>query len=162
MSVPSLRHAVLCRIGSYWFSPMQDSAGPFSSSLDGHEAIVPLHKGFRFLHEPVRPEGSEAAFVGRDQDLEELAARLLFSNGGAFLLTGYRGVGKTYFVNQVIRKLSDSMPWASEAFGEARIIAISISIPPKIAPAEVMHHLVRRLYERLVAEKIFGKLDREL
>ena len=98
---------------------MQDSAGPFSSSLDGHEAIVPLRKGFRFLHEPVRPEGSEAAFVGRDQDLEELAARLLFSNGGAFLVTGYRGVGKTSFVNQVIRKLSDSMPWASEQFGAA-------------------------------------------
>ena len=141
---------------------MQDSAGPFSSSLDGHEAIIPLRKGFRFLHEPVRPEGSEAAFVGRDQDLEELAARLLFSNGGAFLVTGYRGVGKTSFVNQVIRKLSDSMPWASEQFGEVRIIAISISIPRKIAPAELMHHLVRRLYERLVSEKIFGKLDREL
>ncbi len=141
---------------------MQDSAGPFSSSLDGHEAIVPLRKGFRFLHEPVRPEGSEAAFVGRDQDLEELAARLLFSNGGAFLVTGYRGVGKTSFVNQVIRKLSESMPWASEQFGEVRIIAISISIPRKIAPAELMHHLVRRLYERLVSEKIFGKLDREL
>ena len=141
---------------------MQDSAGPFSSSLDGHEAIVPLRKGFRFLHEPVRPEGSEAAFVGRDQDLEELAARLLFSNGGAFLVTGYRGVGKTSFVNQVIRKLSDSMPWASEQFGAVRIIAISISIPRKIAPAELMHHLVRRLYERLVSERIFDKLDREL
>ena len=141
---------------------MQDSAGPFSSSLDGQEAIIPLRKGFRFLHEPVRQEGSEAAFVGRDQDLEELAARLLFSNGGAFLVTGYRGVGKTSFVNQVIRKLSDSMPWACEQFGEVRIIAISISIPRKIAPAELMHHLVRRLYERLVSEKIFGKLDREL
>src|SRR5260370_24572160 len=54
------------------------------------------------------------------------------------------------------------MPWASEQFGEVRIIAISISIPRKIAPAELMHHLVRRLYERLVSEKIFGKLDREL
>ena len=118
---------------------MQDSAGPFSSSLDGHEAIVPLRKGFRFPHEPVRPEGSEAAFVGRDQDLEELAARLLFSNGGAFLVTGYRGVGKTSFVNQVIRKLSDSMPWASEQFGQVRIIAISISIPRKIAPAELTY-----------------------
>ncbi len=121
-----------------------------------------MRKGFRFLHEPVRPEGSEAAFVGRDQDLEELAARLLFSNGGAYLVTGYRGVGKTSFVNQVIRKLSDSMPWASEQFGQVRIIAISISIPRKIAPAELMHHLVRRLYERLVSEKIFDKLDREL
>src|SRR5260370_14520018 len=132
----------------------------FPSSLDGQEASVPLRRGSRFLHEPVRPEGSEAAFVGRDQDLEELAARLLFSNGGAFLVTGYRGVGKTSFVNQGIRKLSDSMPWASEQFGEVRIIAISISIPRKIAPAQLMHHLVRRLYERLVSEKIFRQLHR--
>ncbi len=60
-------------------------------------------------------------------------------------------------MNQVIRKLSDSMPWASAQFGQVRIIAISISIPRKIAPGELMHHLVRRLYERLLSEKIFGK-----
>src|ERR1022692_4914048 len=79
----------------------------FATNLDGYEASIPLRTDFRFLHEPASAETVSRRFAGRNEDLEELVTRLLFSHGGAFLVTGYRGVGKTSFVNQVIRRLTD-------------------------------------------------------
>src|SRR5262249_47549479 len=68
---------------------------------------IPLRADFRFIHEPLYEFGwpPPAYFVGRESDLDDLCTRLLYSEGGAFLVTGYRGVGKTSFVNQVVSRL---------------------------------------------------------
>lgn len=140
------------------------SAGsfPFADNVDSYEVCIPLRQDFRFLHEPAPSSAASRVLAGRVSDLEELATRLLFSNGGAFLVTGYRGVGKTSFVNQVVRKLSEAQRWAIERSGEFKILDIPINLPRRPEPAELMHHLVRRLYERLVSEKIFGLLEPQL
>jgi serine/threonine-protein kinase len=66
---------------------------------------IPLNPGFRFLHEP-QSSFSEDWFIGRKDEVDELVRRLQHSDGGSFLITGYRGVGKTSFVNKVLNILS--------------------------------------------------------
>src|SRR5262245_29100216 len=83
---------------------------PFQRNFSKYEVGIPLKSEFRFAHEPI--QDAQSRFIGRQAEMEGLAERILFSDGGSFLITGYRGVGKTSFMNQVIRKLEDALPWA--------------------------------------------------
>src|SRR5690242_12447349 len=85
------------------------SPPPSARPTDNFEVAIPLRMNFRFGYEPIRDSNS-GRFVGRDRELTGLAERLEYSHGGSFLLTGYRGVGKTSFVNQVIKRLEERMP----------------------------------------------------
>src|SRR5215475_31066 len=122
---------------------------PFAIYRDKCEVTVPLLQSFRFVHEPIGFT-SGAQFVGRRNEMESLAERILFSEGGSFLVTGYRGVGKTSFVNQVIRKLEEALPWAKPLLGETEIVDIYLNVARPVQPSEIMHHIIRRLYDRLV------------
>ncbi len=73
--------------------------------------IIPL-PGFGFHHEPYRRSVSHAHFVGRD----ELGARFLailrhsHNFSGSYLVSGYRGVGKTSFVQKVLEEYRNGSP----------------------------------------------------
>ena len=69
-----------------------------------NEVILPLRGDFLFAHEPLI-ESDCSRFAAREQEVEKFVVRVLNARGGAFLITGYRGVGKTTFVHQVIRVL---------------------------------------------------------
>ncbi|MDQ3581270.1 MAG: ATP-binding protein [Pseudomonadota bacterium] len=133
---------------------------PFAS---GHtyEAAVPLTKKFRFVHEPVVGTTS-TRFVGREIEMQSLAQRILFSKGGSFLVTGYRGVGKTSFVNQVVRTLELALPWAEGALGKTEIVDIYLNVARPVEPSEIMHHIIRRLRERLIEKDFYRLLDKKL
>jgi serine/threonine protein kinase/Cdc6-like AAA superfamily ATPase len=130
---------------------------PFECNFERFEAAVPLKHAFRFAHEPLRSDRN-GRFVGRQAELEALALRILFSEGGSFLVTGYRGVGKTSFVNQVIRQLQDMLPWAESIFGETKIVDVQLNLARPLTAAELMHHIIRRLYERLAEIGIYSAL----
>src|SRR6185437_1466847 len=91
-----------------------------------------------------------------------LAERILFSEGGSFLVTGYRGVGKTSFVNQVIRKLDRALAWAAPVIGETQLIDISLNVARPVQPSEIMHHIIRRLHDRLIERDVYRLLDPEV
>jgi hypothetical protein len=118
------------------------SDSPFAIYRDKCEVTVPLLQSFRFVHEPIGFT-SGAQFVGRRNEMESLAERILFSEGGSFLVTGYRGVGKTSFVNQVIRKLEVALPWARPLLGETEIVDIYLNMARPVQPSEIMHHIIR-------------------
>jgi serine/threonine protein kinase/Cdc6-like AAA superfamily ATPase len=128
---------------------------------DERRMSVPLRQSFRFIHEPVSAKSS-AQFVGRQAEIESLADRILFSEGGSFLVTGYRGVGKTSFVNQVIRKLGEEAPHATPVLGETEIIDVYLNVARPMQPSEMMHHVIRRMNDRLVECGIYARLDDEL
>lgn len=134
---------------------------PFAIYSDKCEVTVPLLQSFRFVHEPIGFT-SGAQFVGRRNEMESLAERILFSEGGSFLVTGYRGVGKTSFVNQVIRKLEEALPWARPLLGKTEIVDIYLNVARPVQPSEIMHHIIRRLYDRLVEKGIYLLLDQNL
>ena len=134
---------------------------PFNRSFNTYDVAVPLKAAFRFAHEPIK-SNTEGRFIGRQAEMEGLVERILFSDGGSFLITGYRGVGKTSFVNQVIRKLEDALPWAESFLGETRILDIHLSLARPLQPCELMHHIIRRVYRRLEETGIYHLLTSQL
>ena len=80
-----------------------------------------LSPKFRFVHEPLNlkeAHDSPVPFVGRETLIESLSSRLALSDGGSFLITGFRGVGKTSFVNQAISVLSKKLGSGSKTVGK--------------------------------------------
>ncbi len=124
------------------------------------QVCIPLRNDFKFRHEPTRSDGG-AHFVGRQQEINDLTARIRFSEGGAFLITGYRGVGKTSFINQVLRQLRTILDVPNRRLTTG-LVDIYMSLPSRIQPVDLMHNLVRRLYERLEELGILQQLDSTL
>jgi serine/threonine protein kinase len=122
---------------------------------------VPLSTGFRFIHEPLgASDGAEwNQFVGRSSELEDLVSRIVLSNGGAFLLTGYRGVGKTTFVNRVIYEVRQRLPRAEGLVGTARVVDVHFNFARPLKPVELLYHILRGLHRRLVELDILRHLD---
>lgn len=134
---------------------------PFNIVGGVRELTVSLLRSFRFIHEPIGNE-SPVPFVGRQSEIESLAERILFAEGGSFLVTGCVGVGKTSFVAQVIHKLETVLPWARPLLGEVEIVDVHLHVPRPIKPDEIMRHIMRQLYERLMERRIIHQLDPSL
>lgn len=68
---------------------------------------IPL-PGFKFFHRPSEVDDVDSQFVGRQRILALLKNWLQDKNGnstGSYLITGYRGMGKTSFVSKAIDEL---------------------------------------------------------
>ena len=59
---------------------------------------LPLDDSFRYVHHPFAAEEDGLPLLGNEEAVLATVERILHSNGGAFLLTGFRGVGKTTVV----------------------------------------------------------------
>ena len=116
---------------------------------------IGLKDAFRFRHEPV---GDKDTFVGRESELERFVNRILLSEGGTFLLAGYRGVGKTSFVNQAIRETRKRYNRRPD---KTHIVDVHLNLARAMSSGELMHHIIRRIYHRLHEKKLFGLLDRD-
>ena len=111
------------------------------------EYRIPLRSDFRFVHEP-HLASHEDWFIGREREIEELTRRLQHSDGGSFLITGYRGVGKTSFVHQALNNLGRRV----------NLLDVHLNIARPVEPAELMHLVIRHLYERLVEKNLYRQL----
>jgi serine/threonine-protein kinase len=122
---------------------------------------IPLGASFRFVHEPLDCSGDThlKRFVGRKDELEEIVARLLLSNGGAFLVTGYRGVGKSTFVNRVLEELRLLLPTMAASLGPLRLVDVHVNVPRAMDSIELMFHVLRGLYLRLSALNLLTSLE---
>ncbi len=67
---------------------------------------IPLKADFKYTHHPLEKKDIEGFFWGREDVIEELETYIEKSARGSILVTGYRGVGKTSLVNNVINKLN--------------------------------------------------------
>jgi serine/threonine protein kinase/Cdc6-like AAA superfamily ATPase len=112
---------------------------------------IPLRDNFRYVHEPIHVQ-MEQRFVGRTAEIQDLVQRILHSEGGSFLITGYRGVGKTSFVNQVLNRLGK----------EILLLDIHVNLARPLQPSELMHLIVRRLYDRLIEKDLYRLLSSKL
>ena len=95
----------------------------------------------------------------RNDELEDFVSRIVLSNGGAFLLTGYRGVGKTSFVNRVVHQVRERLPQARAFVGDARVVDVAFNFARPLEPVELLHHIVRGLHNRLIDLGVFERLD---
>lgn len=80
-----------------------------SSSRIGR-IYIPLPK-FRYFHKPSEVNEVDSRFIGRENIIKMLENWLSIKDGndsGSYLITGYRGMGKSSFVGKVINQLIDS------------------------------------------------------
>jgi hypothetical protein len=102
---------------------------------------IPLPETFRFTHEPLE-QGAADRFVGREEQIELLLDRMIWSRGGAFLITGYRGVGKTSFVNQLLGAFEGRSTGS-------RVVTIHLNLARPVTPVELMFLIIRCVYLQL-------------
>jgi serine/threonine-protein kinase len=117
---------------------------------------------FRYLHEPLSERHSEDLFVGRDEQVRQFADRIAFSFGGAFLITGFRGVGKTTFVQRTLRILEQQRGDYERLVGPFRVIPVWIGLARPIEPGQLMHLLLRQLYLTLRQRNLFSSLEADV
>lgn len=121
-----------------------------------------LSKDFRYLHEPLRNSQTTACFVGRTEHARALADRVMFSRGGAFLVTGFRGVGKTTFVHQVLDLIRQEAERYARVVGDFQLVDVWLNLARPLSPPQLMHHIIRHLFLRLKEMGLLGDLDSEL
>ena len=66
---------------------------------------IPL-PNFEYFHKPSSEEKKFDNFIGREEEAERLEEWLANGDSGAYLVTGYRGMGKTSLVGKVLNKIA--------------------------------------------------------
>ncbi|MFN0059768.1 MAG: protein kinase domain-containing protein [Planctomycetota bacterium] len=147
------------------------------SDAAGATIHIPLAENFVFQHEAVgrrehapqivgsTPQELRSQFIGRRLEIDELLLRLSRSRGGSFLITGYRGVGKTSFVNQVIHELRrDLKRRAANAAQKAEValVDVHLSLARAVNPMGLMYHVIHGLHQRLDETGLLERLPAPL
>ncbi len=114
---------------------------------------IPLVPDFSFGHEPIQSL-TNRRFVGRTDEINDFVTRIEHSAGGSFLITGYRGVGKTSFVNEALSVLRRRMP--------VPVLEVYVNLARPLTEAELMHLIIRRVYEQLVEKGLYHSLSPDL
>lgn len=130
------------------------------STLPSNVVRYPLVQQFRFIHEPYITQSS-FTYIGRETEVTDLAHRILFSNGGAILVTGYRGVGKTSFVNKAVEEAKELLSQLPTQNSYEDLLYIQFNLAREMAPDEIMHHLVRRTYQALIDHGLMRALSKD-
>ncbi|GAC1343425.1 MAG: hypothetical protein NVSMB27_03370 [Ktedonobacteraceae bacterium] len=134
----------------------------------GSEASQALYLQFahadRVVWLPVRslvtaPLASEEDlhFYARSKEDAAKLARQIVRGEGVFLITGYRGVGKSSFINQALQMLppleetqDDASPW--------HCIPVKLSVAKASSVAHVLHPCIRKLHETLTQQEANNNL----
>lgn len=105
--------------------------GKYSSKVKRVNIPVP---SFEYVHKswfPGRTNKDAPDFmIGRDRIIEKLKTWLVMekSSGGSYLITGYRGMGKTCFVNRVLYELVGEPNFGTNLIGYILLFLSGISI----------------------------------
>src|SRR5438874_1350680 len=107
-------------------------------------STLQLKDSFRFLHEPLRIEESAVPYLGTDEPVEKLVHRCVHSAGGAFLVTGFRGVGKSTIVARALDHIDMEAP--SEDQRPLRVL-LNLARPQSVG--SILYDAIRTLYEAM-------------
>jgi hypothetical protein len=92
--------------------------------------------------------------LGHQELVEKLAQRILHSQGGAFLVTGFRGAGKTTLVRHAVERVIQTLGKPT------RILPIYITLARPVSPAELLFVVVRQIHEQLDEDGTFDRLPK--
>jgi serine/threonine protein kinase len=116
----------------------QRRAGPRPVTL-----TIPLMPAFRYVHEPTRAGQDPLPSLGNEALMAELQSRILHSRGGTFLVTGFRGVGKSTLVLRTLDEIRASSPPGD------LILPVQLSVARSTTTERLMFAIVRRVFETL-------------
>ncbi|MQM28994.1 protein kinase domain-containing protein [Glycomyces albidus] len=116
---------------------------------------IPLVDTFRYIHEPLPIADSMLPMLGNAELVDALHDRILHSTGGAFLVTGFRGVGKSTVILRTLERLSlQSRP-------DEIVVPVVISVARATDIDRLLFAITRRIFERLHDEGLFERLSPE-
>jgi serine/threonine protein kinase len=104
---------------------------------------IQLKPSFRYVHEPSRAGEDALASLGNDGLIAELESRILHSRGGTFLITGFRGVGKSTLV---LRALDDI---AAQSSPSQIVLTVALNVARATTTEKLLFAIVRRVFETL-------------
>jgi serine/threonine-protein kinase len=104
---------------------------------------IPLKQSFRYVHEPCRADEDAMASLGNDALMAELQSRILHSRGGTFLVTGFRGVGKSTLVLRALDEI------ATRKAPSDLILPVYLSVARSTTTERLLFAIVRRVFETL-------------
>jgi serine/threonine-protein kinase len=114
--------------------------------IDGgrfHGLMMQIREDFTYVHEPLAADKHPGMLNSGPLRANELAGRITHSRGGTFLITGFRGVGKT---THVLRALGQAI---QEASPSVVIVPVVLSVARSITTDQLLFAVVRRLFEAL-------------
>lgn len=108
-----------------------------------------LRRDFELVHEPLVKNEAEV-FAEEKKISLKLRERLRNSSGGTFLVTGFRGVGKTTVVHQALKQLNGQY--------DAKVISVTVPVARPVSTGGLLFEVIRRLVERLSETGILKRL----
>lgn len=113
---------------------------------------IPLREGFRFVHEPLIQQQAALPFLEGHDVIESLKRRIRHSSGGSFLVTGFRGAGKTTIVLRTLVEVEAMEPDTLD------YLPVVLNVARPVTIDELLFEVVRRLFEALMDKKILDRL----
>jgi predicted Ser/Thr protein kinase/DNA polymerase III delta prime subunit len=112
-----------------------------------------LRPDFRLIHQPLA--GTDTS-VSREEEAvaRMLSNRLANSSGGTFLITGFRGVGKTTAVQQALREL--------ESGNGGGVIDVTVPVARPTNTTALLFEVIRRMVEQLQGKGTLARLSPEV
>ncbi|MER5949686.1 serine/threonine-protein kinase [Streptomyces sp. NPDC001904] len=126
---------------------------------------MPLHREFHYIHEPLPVGDASIPVLGHEDLMELLCERLMHSHGGTFLVTGFRGVGKTTLVLRALEKAAADFDRGGPARSGADrrvLLRVHVSVARKMEPDQLLFAVVRRIFEALDDQGLFQHLSPEV
>lgn len=111
---------------------------------------IKINNNYRFFNSNYCFEDKIIPFFKHEAIVEKLKNRIQFSNGGSFLITGLRGVGKSTIVKRVINELNSKC---------VCYLPIHINLATNIEYGYLIFEILRRLYESIIDANILNKLN---
>jgi AAA domain len=115
------------------------------------ELRIPLLEDFRYVHHPLSDKAGAIELLGNEQAVRDLSERIVHSDGGSFLITGFRGVGKTTVVEQALAELRE--------LDDRELLDVKLNVARPKRIDQLLFEIIRRLFERLEERRVLERLD---
>ena len=123
-------------------APAPSAGAPVAFAEEADVLHIDLPRDFHYVHEPISAADPFLPLLGREELIQAICARIRRSTGGAILLGGFRGAGKTTVVNHALEQLK-------AAPGDRQYVTIQLNLARPIGTNDLLFAIVRRLFEEL-------------
>lgn len=132
---------------------LRDASSHAPGPIDAREPnVIPLQPGFRYVQEPYREASAGFGSLGHDDLVTDLVKRIVHSAGGTFLITGFRGVGKSSLVLRALDELT------ARAGDTELVVPVEMSVARSTTTQELLFAVIRRVYEALQDRRVLERL----